>query len=116
MLQTTGDSVGLIVWSNAEMAITLICIGIPVCRPLYSRMFKSIQSSARSTGGYQKHGGDVSSDNHKNTNNSGSGIALRTIGGGELDRDTGDRRFGPQIRRDPQQAKGDSDSDIRDRK
>ncbi len=27
------DTVGLIVWSAAEIAVTMICIGIPVCRP-----------------------------------------------------------------------------------
>lgn len=76
LLSCTGDSVGLIVWSNAEMAITLICIGIPVCRPLYRRIFSNM-SSSRSTG-YQKQG--PSNDNH-------SSIALRTIGGGAVDRD-----------------------------
>ncbi|KAH7108955.1 hypothetical protein EDB81DRAFT_736848, partial [Dactylonectria macrodidyma] len=29
------DTVGIIVWSAAEMAVTLICIGIPVIRPIY---------------------------------------------------------------------------------
>lgn len=31
------ETVGLIVWSAAEIAVTMICIGIPVCRPLYKR-------------------------------------------------------------------------------
>ncbi|KAF9872682.1 hypothetical protein CkaCkLH20_09861 [Colletotrichum karsti] len=31
----TKDTVGLIVWHAAELATTLVCIGIPVCRPLF---------------------------------------------------------------------------------
>lgn len=76
-LAAAGDSVGLIVWSNAEMSITLICIGIPVCRPLYKRVFNMISSSSRSIG-YQKQ--DPSSENT-------SGVVLRTIGQGAVDRD-----------------------------
>ncbi|KAF5645100.1 integral membrane protein pth11 [Fusarium sp. NRRL 52700] len=33
----TKSTVGLIVWSAAEIAVTMICIGIPVCRPLYKQ-------------------------------------------------------------------------------
>ncbi|KAH6843269.1 hypothetical protein B0I37DRAFT_393535 [Chaetomium sp. MPI-CAGE-AT-0009] len=66
------DSVGLIVWSAAEMAITLICIGIPVCRPLYKRAFRRMFGES-SSAGYQKQSG--------NDNNSNS-VPLRTIGGG----------------------------------
>ncbi|KAK1757985.1 hypothetical protein QBC47DRAFT_131799 [Echria macrotheca] len=67
------DSVGLIVWSSAEMAVTLICIGIPVCRPLYKRMFQRLFGDiATSSSGY-----------HKQSDAKGaSSLALRTIGGG----------------------------------
>ena len=65
------DSVGLIVWSAAEMAVTLICIGIPVCRPLYKRMFQRILGESRTGGGgYQTQSADIDS------------LALSTIGGG----------------------------------
>lgn len=29
------DTVALVIWTAAEIAVTMICIGIPVCRPLY---------------------------------------------------------------------------------
>ncbi|KAI1341106.1 hypothetical protein F5Y15DRAFT_25025 [Xylariaceae sp. FL0016] len=29
------DTVDLVVWTAAEMAVTMICLGIPLCRPLY---------------------------------------------------------------------------------
>ncbi|KAH7142930.1 hypothetical protein B0J13DRAFT_585588 [Dactylonectria estremocensis] len=31
------DSVGIIVWSAAEVAVTMVCIGIPICRPLHKK-------------------------------------------------------------------------------
>ncbi|KAK8121313.1 hypothetical protein PG999_005433 [Apiospora kogelbergensis] len=39
------DTVGLIVWSAAEIAVTMICIGIPVCRPLYKSFLTRLTSS-----------------------------------------------------------------------
>lgn len=63
------DSVGIIVWSAAEMAVTLICIGIPVCRPLYKKYLDRITS--RNTSSRYK---DIS----------GGAMPLRTIGGSEL--------------------------------
>lgn len=65
------DSVGLIVWSSAEMAVTLICIGIPVCRPLYKRVFQRILGETSSAGYHKQSAG-----------NDSSSLALRTIGGG----------------------------------
>jgi len=46
------DTVGLIVWSAAEIAVTMICIGIPVCRPLYKRFLDKVGS--RDASGYVK--------------------------------------------------------------
>ncbi|KAI1880833.1 hypothetical protein JX265_001073 [Neoarthrinium moseri] len=46
------DTVGLIVWSAAEIAVTMICIGIPVCRPLYKTFLDRLNSSIGS--GYAK--------------------------------------------------------------
>ena len=56
---------GLYVWSVIEMAITLICIGVPVCRPLYRRWLNS--SSQRDTSGYIQHG------------SSNKGVSLRAV-------------------------------------
>ncbi|KAF5543084.1 integral membrane protein pth11 [Fusarium napiforme] len=61
----TKDPVGLIVWSAAEMTVTMICIGIPVCRPLYKKYFS--KWSSRNSSKYQQ--------------NSGASFPLQTIGG-----------------------------------
>ena len=71
-----GDTVGLIVWSSAEMGVTLICIGIPVCRPLYKRIYRRFRSQATGSSGYLKQT-DPSRDQ--------PGFALHTIGGGVLE-------------------------------
>jgi len=54
------------------MAVTLICIGIPVCRPLYKRMFQRMLGES-SSGGYQKQSAGADSS-----------MMLRTIGGGAV--------------------------------
>ncbi|KAK3376498.1 hypothetical protein B0T24DRAFT_221134 [Lasiosphaeria ovina] len=77
-------SVGLIVWSAVEMAVTLICIGIPVCRPLYKRMFKRLRNGEGSSGGYHKQSG---SNNNNNPHQNDSSYVLRTIGGGAVGAD-----------------------------
>ncbi|KAI1061521.1 hypothetical protein LB506_011820 [Fusarium annulatum] len=64
----TKDPVGLIVWSAAEMTVTMICIGIPVCRPLYKKYFS--KWSSRNSSKYQQ--------------NSGASYPLQTIGGSTM--------------------------------
>jgi hypothetical protein len=59
------------------MAITLICIGIPVCRPLYKRAFRRLFGETSSAGYHKQSGG--ADGGSKNENNS---VPLRTIGGG----------------------------------
>ncbi|KAK4194408.1 hypothetical protein QBC40DRAFT_34878 [Triangularia verruculosa] len=66
------DTVGLIVWSAAEIAITMICIGIPVVRPLYKGFLEKLSSNARSTSGYKKQ------------TRSGQRYGLKTIGGSTM--------------------------------
>ncbi|KAH7243813.1 hypothetical protein B0J15DRAFT_451563 [Fusarium solani] len=39
------DTVRAIVWSAAEIVVTMVCIGIPVCRPLYKRVFQRLTSN-----------------------------------------------------------------------
>ncbi|KAF4446713.1 hypothetical protein F53441_9646 [Fusarium austroafricanum] len=53
----TKDPVGLIVWSAAEMTVTMICIGIPVCRPLYKKYFSKWSSGDSSKYLEQRSGG-----------------------------------------------------------
>ncbi|KAH7477973.1 hypothetical protein FOMA001_g10305 [Fusarium oxysporum f. sp. matthiolae] len=65
----TKDPVGLIVWSAAEMTVTMICIGIPVCRPLYKKYFS--KRSSRNSSKYREQ-------------NSGAPYPLQTIGGSTM--------------------------------
>jgi hypothetical protein len=48
----TFDTISLIIWSAAELAVTMVCIGIPVLRPLWRRIARG---SAASTDRYYKH-------------------------------------------------------------
>ncbi|KAH7312592.1 hypothetical protein B0I35DRAFT_59363 [Stachybotrys elegans] len=65
------DTVGLIVWSAAEIAVTMICISIPVCRPLYKKYIDKLTS----TGGSKGHDNPPSHD-----------MPLRTFGGSTMHR------------------------------
>ncbi|KAK5659586.1 hypothetical protein OQA88_788 [Cercophora sp. LCS_1] len=72
----TEDTVPLIVWSAVELAVTMICIGIPVLRPLYRRMRglgSTDQSNSSNVKGYYKH--DTGNDNQ-------NGINLKNIPSG----------------------------------
>lgn len=64
------DTVGLIIWHAAELSVTMVCIGIPVCRPLYKNWMKKMSSyvGSKQSGGYAK--GD-----------SREAFSLNTIGG-----------------------------------
>ncbi|KAK6212556.1 hypothetical protein LQW54_005141 [Pestalotiopsis sp. IQ-011] len=44
-------TVGLIVWSAAEISVTMICIGIPICRPLYRTFLEKLTSQLSGGGG-----------------------------------------------------------------
>jgi hypothetical protein len=48
------DTVDLIIWSAVELAVTLICVGIPTVRPLY-RVIVHGSNLEDSEGGYVKH-------------------------------------------------------------
>ncbi|KAF4962987.1 hypothetical protein FSARC_8964 [Fusarium sarcochroum] len=50
----TFDTVPLIIWSSAEMAITLICIGIPTLRPFWRRVIRGLKTSSDKY--YKRHG------------------------------------------------------------
>ncbi|EAQ87745.1 hypothetical protein CHGG_04364 [Chaetomium globosum CBS 148.51] len=78
----TDDTVGLIVWSAAEIAVTMICIGIPICRPLYKQWLDRVLSygSGIGSGGYQKQKGQGQSGEI----NSHRGFGLRTFGGSTM--------------------------------
>ncbi|KAK8001182.1 hypothetical protein PG991_013404 [Apiospora marii] len=71
----TYETVPLIIWSAVEIAVTMVCIVIPVIRPLCRR----ICESTRSLSSYQKHG--TGSDSSQRS----SSIQLRTIGGSSVD-------------------------------
>ncbi|KAM0275918.1 hypothetical protein ACHAQH_007260 [Verticillium albo-atrum] len=67
--------VAVIVWSQVETSLTLICVGIPVCRPLWSRSIGKWWQSRRGES-YQRQNDprDPPSDP----------IGLHTIGGGTM--------------------------------
>ncbi|KAK2039925.1 hypothetical protein LZ31DRAFT_558360 [Colletotrichum somersetense] len=67
----TKDTVQLIIWHACELAVTMICIGVPVCRPLYKGWINQLSSRGDSKqGAYSK---DLADSN--------SGFGLKTIGG-----------------------------------
>ncbi|KAF3014959.1 hypothetical protein E8E14_002312 [Neopestalotiopsis sp. 37M] len=61
-------TVGLIVWSAAEISVTMICIGIPICRPLYRTFLEKLTSQLSGNGGHS-------------SNNGGHGSGIKTLGG-----------------------------------
>ncbi|KAK3391828.1 hypothetical protein B0T20DRAFT_361436 [Sordaria brevicollis] len=81
-LKTT---VPLIAWSAAEIAITLICIGIPVLRPLYKRIYQKFRTQSTRSTGYLKQ---------SNRSRDQPGYALHTIGGGVIDAGQSDLKRG----------------------
>lgn len=95
------DSVPLIVWSAAEMAVTLICIGIPVCRPVYRRVYHHFYPDSQ-TSGYRKQQYDP--DNPS--------FALETIGGGRVNKSktsTKERELGSHASANRDVESGNSD-------
>ncbi|ETS78566.1 hypothetical protein PFICI_10628 [Pestalotiopsis fici W106-1] len=60
-------TVGLIVWSAAEISVTMICIGIPICRPLYRTFLEKLTSQL--------------SGNGASGNSRGAGSGIKTLGG-----------------------------------
>lgn len=76
------DIVGIIIWHAAELCTTMVCIGIPVCRPLYKDWFvnwTSVRRSGEETGGsgWLRGGKD----------DSGDGVfTMHTIGGSEFNK------------------------------
>lgn len=101
------DTVGLIVWSAAEIAVTMICIGIPICRPLYKQWLDRMLSygSGIGSGGYQKQNGQ----GHSGEDHSRRGYGLRTFGGGTM---PGRAHRSAAAATEPNAAGADSSSDI----
>ncbi|KAF5234165.1 hypothetical protein FANTH_12267 [Fusarium anthophilum] len=85
------DTVGLIVWSAAEIAVTMICIGIPTCRPLYNRYLD--RWTSRDGSKYREH-------------SAGRPYPLQTIGGSTLNPNTPDKNNGISEDYDEEEHKG----------
>lgn len=79
------DTVDLIIWSAVELAVTLICVGIPTIRPLY-RVIVHGSNLEDSEGGYIKHNNsDQSSHIHmKNMAKGNSAFRAKEEGTTEL--------------------------------
>ncbi|GAW18428.1 hypothetical protein ANO14919_079030 [Xylariales sp. No.14919] len=45
------DTVGLILWSAIEQSVTMVCICIPVCRPLFKATIRKLRSQKGTTAG-----------------------------------------------------------------
>ena len=69
-------------WSAAEIAVTMICIGIPVCRPLYKHYLDRL-TSQNNSGGYKRHGGDGGGGG-SSSHHAGPRYVLRTFGGSTM--------------------------------
>ncbi|WQF76438.1 hypothetical protein CDEST_01452 [Colletotrichum destructivum] len=70
-LNFTKDTVQLIIWHACELAVTMVCIGIPVCRPLFKGWLNKFSSRGDSNPGPYT----------RNLTGSNGGFGLRTIGG-----------------------------------
>ena len=68
----------MIVWSAAEIAVTMICIGIPVCRPLYKQYLDKWTSRD-------------ASKNYQQQRSGGRSYPLRTFGGSTMPGDVDER-------------------------
>ncbi|KAK6836991.1 hypothetical protein PG987_007486 [Apiospora arundinis] len=66
--------VGVIVWSQVETAATLVCVGIPVCRPLWTRHLSKYFKSRSSA--YERQDGP--------SDNGPAPIGMNTFGGGAM--------------------------------
>lgn len=71
----TDETGPLVIWSAVEIAVTMVCIVIPVIQPLCRIICEFIRSSSS----YQKHG--VGSDSSQQS----SSIQLCTIGASSVD-------------------------------
>ncbi|KAK6836101.1 hypothetical protein PG987_006596 [Apiospora arundinis] len=68
----------VIIWSQVEISVTLICVSIPVCRPLWSRTIGGwFNNTKRRNSGYVPVEQDEPRQRHQN----GEPVGLRTIGG-----------------------------------
>ncbi|CAI6099652.1 unnamed protein product [Clonostachys chloroleuca] len=74
------DVVSIIIWAAAEIAVTMVCIGIPICRPLYKDYLSRL--SSRDTSKYKGLSGERRGGGGKGgATASGGSVPLRTIGG-----------------------------------
>ncbi|TLD05449.1 uncharacterized protein PgNI_09238 [Pyricularia grisea] len=75
----TIDAIPTCAWSIAELAITLVCIAIPVCLPLFRQVLKSVGltgNEAPALPGKKEDGGE--------NGKGGPVFALRTFGGSDM--------------------------------
>lgn len=72
----TEDTVDLIIWSAVELAVTLICVGIPTIRPLY-RVIVHGSNLEDSEGGYIKHNNSDQSSHVQMQNMAKNNTAFR---------------------------------------
>lgn len=104
------DVVGIIIWHAAEMCTTLVCVGIPVCRPLYKDWFGSWMSGRRSGDQDLTGTGSTGWMKHKNNPSGGGGVfAMHTIGGSEF---KGQQHTNTTSERDGRRDSGSTDEEL----
>jgi hypothetical protein len=74
------DVVGIIIWHAAELCTMLVCIGIPVCRPLYMRWLEGWVST-KQNGERNSHGGGWSRGEEHGSGDGDGIFTMHTIGG-----------------------------------
>lgn len=75
LTMTIGATVSFIIWTMAEAFVTLVCIGLPILRPLLTRWFPRLWMCTRSR--FKKHSDKLDSGPQPV-------FAMHTIGGGEM--------------------------------
>ncbi|KAH7025000.1 uncharacterized protein B0I36DRAFT_376745 [Microdochium trichocladiopsis] len=73
--------VAVIVWSQVETSMTLICVGIPVCLPLWTILWRKVRGDSSSN---NNNNNSHPPQNHGADSKGSENIALRTIGGTPL--------------------------------
>ncbi|KAI1504699.1 hypothetical protein F5X99DRAFT_432488 [Biscogniauxia marginata] len=76
--------VGVIVWSQVETSLTLICVGISVCGPLWFSQVGRWLKSRRSSGYLRQGNGNGNGGDDGGGQKTPEPIGLRTFGGGTM--------------------------------
>lgn len=74
--------IAVFVWSQVELTTTLVCVGIPVCLPLWRIMWRRVRTIRTRS---KKSTTNSSSDNHHNADGGGGDPPFQPRGGGGVE-------------------------------